>query len=134
MARMWMVRCEGASQYGAFRERGLAAVGWNQLASYAKPGVGRKLFIPLPVRRAPGKDIVASPDGFGFEHPRIVVEVKYRKERWTAKKYMAFLAAATRMIEGCTSVLAVSLRRLNTKPTALKYRWRCGHWTMWSAH
>jgi restriction system protein len=22
-----------------------------------------------------GKDIVASPDGFGFEHPRIVVEV-----------------------------------------------------------
>lgn len=25
-----------------------------------------------------GKDIVASPDGFGFEHPRIVVEVKHR--------------------------------------------------------
>ena len=25
-----------------------------------------------------GKDIVASPDGFGFEQPRIVVEVKYR--------------------------------------------------------
>ncbi|MCS0493744.1 restriction endonuclease [Ancylobacter sp. MQZ15Z-1] len=27
-----------------------------------------------------GKDIVASPDGFGFEAPRIVVEVKRRKE------------------------------------------------------
>lgn len=26
-----------------------------------------------------GKDIVASPDGFGFEHPRIVVEVKHRR-------------------------------------------------------
>lgn len=26
-----------------------------------------------------GKDIVASPDGFGFEAPRIVVEVKHRK-------------------------------------------------------
>lgn len=25
-----------------------------------------------------GKDIVASPDGFGFESPRIVVEVKHR--------------------------------------------------------
>jgi len=25
-----------------------------------------------------GKDIVASPDGFGFEAPRIVVEVKHR--------------------------------------------------------
>lgn len=26
-----------------------------------------------------GKDIVASPDGFGFESPRIVVEVKHRQ-------------------------------------------------------
>lgn len=26
-----------------------------------------------------GKDIIASPDGFGFEQPRIVVEVKHRK-------------------------------------------------------
>ena len=300
-----MVRCERASQYGAFRERGLAAVGWNQLAAHAKPGVGRKQLIALyqsvepqakqgtvisgasqvwrfvndiqdgdwvvtyspanrlysigkvsgPVEHHPewgeqgmslvrkvqwqgqelprdnlctstknslgstltlfevpsnaaaevlaalkgkpaptvedeaeeviadpladiesqalerikdrvneldwddmqqlvagilramgyktqvsppgsdrGKDIVASPDGFGFEHSRIVVEVKYRKERWAAKKYAAFLVAATRMIAGCTSVLAVSPRTLNTKPTAPPYRWRCGHWTMLSAH
>lgn len=27
-----------------------------------------------------GRDILASPDGFGFEQPRIVVEVKHRKE------------------------------------------------------
>lgn len=27
-----------------------------------------------------GKDIVASPDGFGFENPRIVVEVKHRPD------------------------------------------------------
>ena len=26
-----------------------------------------------------GRDILASPDGFGFEQPRIVVEVKHRK-------------------------------------------------------
>ncbi|RCI71621.1 restriction endonuclease, partial [Pseudomonas aeruginosa] len=32
MARMWMVRGEGGSLYDAFRERGVAAVGGNQLA------------------------------------------------------------------------------------------------------
>ncbi len=47
MARMWMVRGEGGSLYDAFRERGVAAVGWNQLAAHAKPGVGRKQLITL---------------------------------------------------------------------------------------
>jgi len=44
---MWMVRGEGGSLYDAFRERGVAAVGWNQLATHAKPGVGRKQLIAL---------------------------------------------------------------------------------------
>ena len=47
MARMWMVRGEGGSLYDAFRERGVAAVGWTQLAAHAKPGVGRKQLIAL---------------------------------------------------------------------------------------
>lgn len=47
MARMWMVRGEGGSLYDAFRERGVAAVGWNQLAVHAKPGVRRKQLIAL---------------------------------------------------------------------------------------
>src|SRR3546814_10172519 len=47
MARMWMVRGEGGSLYDAFRERSVAAVGWNQLAAHAKPGVGRKQLIAL---------------------------------------------------------------------------------------
>lgn len=47
MARMWMVRGDGGSLYDAFRERGVAAVGWNQLAAHAKPGVGRKQLIDL---------------------------------------------------------------------------------------
>lgn len=47
MARMWMVRGEGGSLYEIFRERGVAAVGWNQLAAHAKPGVGRKQLIAL---------------------------------------------------------------------------------------
>ncbi|HYG07177.1 MAG TPA: restriction endonuclease [Stenotrophomonas sp.] len=47
MARMWMVRGEGGSLYDAFRERGVAAVGWNQLAAHAKPGIGRKQLVAL---------------------------------------------------------------------------------------
>ena len=47
MARMWMVRGEGGSLYDAFRERGVVAVGWHQLAAHAKPGVGRKQLITL---------------------------------------------------------------------------------------
>ena len=39
-----------------------------------------------------GRDIVASPDGFGFQQPRIVVEVKHRpRERIGAPDLRAFL-------------------------------------------
>lgn len=38
-----------------------------------------------------GKDIVASPDGFGFEHPRIVVEVKHRKGQTGTREIRSFL-------------------------------------------
>jgi len=39
-----------------------------------------------------GKDIVASPDGFGFENPRIVVEVKHRPgEKMGSKDIRSFL-------------------------------------------
>jgi restriction system protein len=47
MARMWMVRGEGGSLYDAFREHGVAALGWDCLAAHAKPGVGRKHLIDL---------------------------------------------------------------------------------------
>ncbi|MCL6690135.1 restriction endonuclease [Pseudomonas sp. R3.Fl] len=47
MARMWMVRGEGGRLYDAFRERGVAAVGWKQLAAHAKPGVERKRLVAL---------------------------------------------------------------------------------------
>lgn len=42
-----MVRGEGGSLYDAFRERGVAAIGWNQLAAHARPGVSRKQLIAL---------------------------------------------------------------------------------------
>lgn len=38
-----------------------------------------------------GKDIVASPDGFGFEHPRIVVEVKHCKGQMGSQDIRSFL-------------------------------------------
>lgn len=38
-----------------------------------------------------GKDIVASPDGFGFENPRIVVEVKHRNSAMGAQEIRSFL-------------------------------------------
>lgn len=38
-----------------------------------------------------GKDIVASPDGFGFEPPRIVVEVKHRNNAMGAPDLKSFL-------------------------------------------
>lgn len=47
MKRMWMVRSEGGSLYDAFRERGVAAIGWTKLAPHAKPGVERKQLIAV---------------------------------------------------------------------------------------
>ena len=38
-----------------------------------------------------GKDVVASRDGFGFESPRIVVEVKHRKEQVGAPEIRSFV-------------------------------------------
>src|SRR5665213_457779 len=37
-----------------------------------------------------GRDIIASPDGFGFQAPRIVVEVKHRKGAMSAGEIRAF--------------------------------------------
>jgi restriction system protein len=38
-----------------------------------------------------GKDIIASPDGFGFESPRIVVEVKHRSQTMGAPEIRSFI-------------------------------------------
>lgn len=47
MKRMWMVRGEGGSLYDLFRDRGVAALGWSQLAGHARPGVDRKALIEV---------------------------------------------------------------------------------------
>ena len=38
-----------------------------------------------------GRDIIASPDGFGFQNPRILVEVKHRKGAMGAQEIRSFL-------------------------------------------
>lgn len=38
-----------------------------------------------------GKDIIASPDGFGFESPRIIVEVKHRTASMGSQEIRSFL-------------------------------------------
>lgn len=47
--------------------------------------------IVSPVGADRGKDIIASRDGFGFERPRIVVEVKHRKGAMGAQEIRSFL-------------------------------------------
>lgn len=44
-----------------------------------------------PVGADRGKDIIASPDGFGFENPRIVVEVKHRGGQMGSPHIRSFL-------------------------------------------
>lgn len=56
----------------------LRAMGYKTRISHAGPDRGR--------------DIIASPDGFGFEQPRIIVEVKHRpKEAMGAPEIRSFL-------------------------------------------
>ena len=38
-----------------------------------------------------GRDIIASPDGFGLEQPRIVAEVKHRQKQMDSEKVRAFV-------------------------------------------
>ncbi|UJJ58619.1 restriction endonuclease [Rhodanobacter denitrificans] len=44
-----------------------------------------------PVGADRGKDIIASPDGFGFQDPRIVVEVKHRSGQMGSQAIRSFL-------------------------------------------
>jgi restriction system protein len=45
MAAMWMIRSGGGTRYDDFRDRGLAAIGFPEIASGAKPGVDKKTLI-----------------------------------------------------------------------------------------
>lgn len=69
------------------------ALTWDEMQELVA-GVLRSLGYKTRVSAAGpdrGKDIVASPDGFGFEPPRIVVEVKHRKGAMGAPDIRSFL-------------------------------------------
>lgn len=51
---MWMIRAEGGSLYEEFRERGIAAIGWTQLAPQARVGMSRKELVELYLAVEPG--------------------------------------------------------------------------------
>lgn len=62
---------------------------WQEMQEFVA-GLARAMGYKLRISPAGshrGKDIIASPDGFGFEQPRIVVEVKHRPN--TAKDAQA---------------------------------------------
>lgn len=71
----------------------LLALDWDEMqemvASLLRALGYRTLVSPSGPDR--GKDIVASKDGFGFEPPRIVVEVKHRRGAMGAPEIRAFL-------------------------------------------
>lgn len=71
----------------------LLALDWEEMqelvASLLRALGYRTIISPVGADR--GKDIIASRDGFGFERPRIVVEVKHRKGAMGAQEIRSFL-------------------------------------------
>lgn len=80
-----------------------------------------------------GKDIVASPDGFGFEDPRIVVEVKHRKGKMGSQDIRSFLGGRHKDDRACMSAPAAFHPTPITKRTVLRCHSPSGRWTTWSA-
>jgi restriction system protein len=75
-----------------FLQDRLSKLSWDQMQELVAGllramGYKTRISPPGPDR---GKDIVASPDGFGFESPRIVTEVKHRKGAMGAPDVRAF--------------------------------------------
>lgn len=71
----------------------VAALSWEDM-QFLVAGVLRAMGYKTQVSPAGpdrGKDIIASPDGFGFENPRIVVEVKHRSGQMGSQAIRSFL-------------------------------------------
>jgi len=71
----------------------LLALDWDQMQEMVAAllrALGYRTIVS-PAGPDRGKDIIASRDGFGFEPPRIVVEVKHRRDTMGAPEIRAFL-------------------------------------------
>lgn len=73
----------------------LLSLGWEEMqemvAALLRALGYRTIVSPRGADR--GRDIIASRDGFGFERPRIIVEVKHRKGAMGAPEIRSFLSA-----------------------------------------
>lgn len=71
----------------------VSALGWSEVQDLVA-GILRAMGYKTQVSPAGadrGKDVIASPDGFGFENPRIVVEVKHRSGQMGSQAIRSFL-------------------------------------------
>jgi len=71
----------------------LLALGWEEMQEIVASllrAIGYRTQVS-PAGPDRGKDIIASKDGFGFERPRIVVEVKHRRGQMGAQEIRSFL-------------------------------------------
>jgi restriction system protein len=76
-----------------FLQDKLSKLGWDEMQELVA-GVLRAMGYKTRVSPAGpdrGRDIIASPDGFGFQPPRIVVEVKHRKGTMGAPEVRSFV-------------------------------------------
>ncbi|MEZ5727465.1 MAG: restriction endonuclease [Burkholderiaceae bacterium] len=99
----------------------IAQLDWEEMQDLVA-GLLRAMGYKTRVSRAgpdQGKDIVASPDGFGFENPRIVCEVKHRPGAAIgSKEIRGFLGADTETTADCMSAPAALPRTRDTRPIA----------------
>lgn len=54
MKTMWMIRGDAGRLYDEFRDKGVAAIGWRQIAEQAKPGVSRQALTQAYLAAEPG--------------------------------------------------------------------------------
>lgn len=54
MKTMWMIRGDAGRLYDEFRDKGVAAIGWHQIAAKAKPGVSRQALTQAYLAAEPG--------------------------------------------------------------------------------
>jgi restriction system protein len=80
-----------------------------------------------------GKDIVASPDGFGFENPRIVVEVKHRQDKMGSQEVRSFINGRHKDDRGLYVSTGGFSREAYYEADRAPSRPPCGRWTSWSA-
>lgn len=88
------VRKDTEQRAHEFLQDKLSELDWDEMQELVAGllramGYKTRISDPGPDR---GRDIVASPDGFGFQSPRISVEVKHRKGQMGAPDLRSFLA------------------------------------------